>query len=180
MDGIHYASWCNAGTGKKIHLENRVWGGGFATVIIACVVLNQVSGPPLFRLVMEWVGEAGNAKRRVRNLAWPKATVGSNGLRDSKRVLIFQGGIKDGILPEIQSMILNYKRIHTRVVGIEDLSIAGLLPADDSNISKGNDLENALEDQPLLDQHGRGNLPGIVMKLQNPSNCFAGIRICWC
>ena len=102
------------GLAKKIHLENRVWGGGFATVIIACVVLNQVSGPPLFRLVMEWVGEAGNAKRRVRNLAWPKATIGANGLRDSKRILILQGGIKDGILPEIQSMILNYKRVHTR------------------------------------------------------------------
>ena len=64
------------------------------------------------------------------------------------------------------------------MIGIEDLSIAGLLPADDSNISKGNDVENAWEDQPLLDQHGRKNLPGIVMKLQNLSNCFAGIRIC--
>jgi Kef-type K+ transport system membrane component KefB len=47
------------GLAKKIHLENRVWGGGFATVIIACVVLNQLVGPVLLRWALTHVNEAG-------------------------------------------------------------------------------------------------------------------------
>ena len=143
------------GLAKKIHLENRVWGGGFATVIIACVVLNQVSGPPLFRLVMEWVGEAGSAKRNIGKLIWPKSEKNSNGERVSKRILILQANTRDEMIPEIQSMILKGKRIHTRVIGMEDLANAGLLA--DGSDGKGNevdgDVENVSDNKPLLDDY---------------------------
>ena len=50
------------GLAKKIHLENRVWGGGFATVIIACVVLNQLVGPVLLRWALAYVDEVGRQR----------------------------------------------------------------------------------------------------------------------
>ena len=55
------------GLAKKIHLENRVWGGPFATVIIACVVLNQLAGPPMFRWAIEWVGETPKGGQHEQN-----------------------------------------------------------------------------------------------------------------
>jgi Kef-type K+ transport system membrane component KefB len=137
------------GLAKKIHLENRVWGGGFATVIIACVVLNQVAGPPLFRLVMELIGEAGNAKRNINQLKWPKPERNSNGVRESKRILILQADTRDGVIPEVQSMILHGHRIHTRVIGIDDLANAGLLTNDVVGNDE-NDAEAATDDKPLL------------------------------
>ena len=54
------------GLAKKIHLENRVWGSGFATIIIATVVINQLVGPPLLRWALAHVGEAGRAAAHVR------------------------------------------------------------------------------------------------------------------
>ena len=62
--------WVTLGLAKKIYLENRVWGGGFATVIIACVVLNQLVGPPLMKWAIEYIGEH-NLERRS-SVASPK------------------------------------------------------------------------------------------------------------
>ena len=51
------------GLAKKIHLENSAWGGAFATVIIACVVLNQLVGPVLLRWALDYVDEVGMQRR---------------------------------------------------------------------------------------------------------------------
>ena len=51
------------GLAKKIHLENSAWGGAFATVIIACVVLNQLVGPVLLRWALDYVDETGMQRR---------------------------------------------------------------------------------------------------------------------
>ena len=56
------------GLAKKIHLENRVWGGGFATVIIACVVMNQLVGPVLLRWAISYNNEAG--KQRAESVVF--------------------------------------------------------------------------------------------------------------
>ena len=56
------------GLAKKIHLENRVWGGGFATVIIACVVLNQLVGPPLMKWAIQYIGEHNKQKVESQDL----------------------------------------------------------------------------------------------------------------
>ena len=59
------------------------------------------------------------------------------------------------MIPEIQSMILKGKRIHTRVIGMEDLANAGLLA--DGSDGKGNevdgDVENVSDNKPLLDDY---------------------------
>ncbi len=47
------------GLAKKVHVEYDTWGAGFATMMVAIVVMNQLVGPPLFRVVVKLVGEAG-------------------------------------------------------------------------------------------------------------------------
>ena len=37
------------GLAKRVHLEFPLWGGYFATVIVACVIINQLIGPLLLR-----------------------------------------------------------------------------------------------------------------------------------
>ena len=60
-----YAGFCyitqagvTLGLAKEIHLNFPGWGGYFATMIIATVVLNQLMGPPLMRWALRQVGEA--------------------------------------------------------------------------------------------------------------------------
>jgi Kef-type K+ transport system membrane component KefB len=147
------------GLAKKIHLENRVWGGGFATVIIACVVLNQVSGPPLFRLVMQWVGEAGSMERSASKIRWPKTVPGRPDARLNKRVLLL-GEKNASIVSDIQSLLVEGRRAHSRVVsGVEVLAILRTLnPSVYDEIVASVDENNTGEDietEPLLaDQNG--------------------------
>ena len=136
-----------------------MWGGGFATVIIACVVLNQVSGPPLFRLVMQWVGEAGSMERSASKIRWPKTVPGRADARLNKRVLLL-GEKNASIVSDIQSLLVEGRRAHSRVVsGVEVLAILRTLnpslydeivaSVDDNNT--GEDIET----EPLLaDQNG--------------------------
>lgn len=62
-----YAGFCyitqagvTLGLAKEVHLNFPGWGGYFATMIIATVVINQLMGPPLMRWALRKVG---NAKR---------------------------------------------------------------------------------------------------------------------
>ena len=43
------------GLAKKVHLEHRVWGGSFATMMVSVVVINQIVGPPFFRQVISTI-----------------------------------------------------------------------------------------------------------------------------
>jgi Trk K+ transport system NAD-binding subunit len=46
------------GLAKEVAVEFPAWGEAFATVIIAVIVMNQIVGPPLFKWVINRVGEA--------------------------------------------------------------------------------------------------------------------------
>lgn len=50
------------GLAKKVADEFPAWGGSFASVMIAVIVLNQLAGPPLFKWVFERLGEARSRK----------------------------------------------------------------------------------------------------------------------
>ena len=52
------------GLAKKVHLEYKVWGGDFATMIVAVVVINQVIGPPLCK----WVLTKMELRRKTQSL----------------------------------------------------------------------------------------------------------------
>ena len=138
------------GLAKKIHLENRTWGGGFATVIIACVVLNQISGPLLFRLVMQWVGEAGNMERRIEKIFWPGFGTGRSKNREHKRILIL-GEKPQQLVPQIQSLIdVHGNRVHSRVVGENELQHASILASVASVEAPSHDIDVNSEHKPLL------------------------------
>ncbi len=46
------------GLAKEAAVEFPVWGPDFATIVIAVVVLNQIVGPPFFKLAITMAGEA--------------------------------------------------------------------------------------------------------------------------
>ncbi len=46
------------GLAKEVDVEFAPWGGQFATMIIAVIVLSQLVGPPLFKWAINFVGEA--------------------------------------------------------------------------------------------------------------------------
>jgi len=46
------------GLAKKVAVEFPEWGTAFATIVISVIVLNQIIGPPLFRLAIATAGEA--------------------------------------------------------------------------------------------------------------------------
>jgi Trk K+ transport system NAD-binding subunit len=46
------------GLAKEVDVEFSTWGGQFATMIIAVIVLSQLIGPPLFKWAIGHVGEA--------------------------------------------------------------------------------------------------------------------------
>lgn len=46
------------GLAKEVAVEFPEWGTAFATIIIAVIVANQIVGPPLFKWVLNLVGEA--------------------------------------------------------------------------------------------------------------------------
>jgi len=46
------------GLAKEVAVEFPTWGEAFATVIIAVIVLNQIVGPPIFKWVINRVGES--------------------------------------------------------------------------------------------------------------------------
>jgi Trk K+ transport system NAD-binding subunit len=46
------------GLAKEVAVEFPAWGDAFATVIIAVIVVNQIVGPPLFKWVINRVGES--------------------------------------------------------------------------------------------------------------------------
>lgn len=55
-----YVTQAGVGLGLAIEVANEfpVWGGEFATVVIAVIVLNQFAGPPLFKWALNKVGES--------------------------------------------------------------------------------------------------------------------------
>lgn len=46
------------GLAKEVDVEFSTWGGQFATLIIAVIVLSQLVGPPLFKWAINFIGEA--------------------------------------------------------------------------------------------------------------------------
>lgn len=55
------------GLAKEIAVEFPVWGGTLSTLLLAVIVVNQLVGPPLFKRVLRYLGEAdisGEPKRR--------------------------------------------------------------------------------------------------------------------
>lgn len=52
------------GLAKEVAVEFPLWGDAFATVMIAVIVLNQVTGPPLFKWAIHIAGEARARARR--------------------------------------------------------------------------------------------------------------------
>ncbi|MEN8172849.1 MAG: cation:proton antiporter, partial [Chloroflexota bacterium] len=46
------------GLAKEVAVEFPAWGDAFATIIIAVIVINQIIGPPLFKWVINRVGES--------------------------------------------------------------------------------------------------------------------------
>ena len=46
------------GLAKKVQMLYPGWGAAFATLVVAVVVLNQLIGPVLMRVVLRRVGEA--------------------------------------------------------------------------------------------------------------------------
>ncbi len=57
---LTYVTQAGVGLGlaKEVAVEFPDWGSGFATMIIATVVVNQLIGPPLFKWAIQRVGEA--------------------------------------------------------------------------------------------------------------------------
>lgn len=55
-----YVTQAGVGLGLAIEVSNEfpLWGGEFATIVIAVIVLNQVVGPPLFKFALNKVGES--------------------------------------------------------------------------------------------------------------------------
>ena len=55
-----YVTQAGVGLGLAIEVSSEfpVWGGEFATIVIAVIVLNQFAGPPLFKWALNKVGES--------------------------------------------------------------------------------------------------------------------------
>lgn len=55
-----YVTQAGVGLGLAIEVSEEfpVWGGEFATIVIAVIVLNQFAGPPLFKWALNKVGES--------------------------------------------------------------------------------------------------------------------------
>ncbi len=55
-----YVTQAGVGLGLAIEVSSEfpLWGGEFATIVIAVIVLNQFAGPPLFKWALNKVGES--------------------------------------------------------------------------------------------------------------------------
>ncbi len=60
IGGLAFVTQAGVGLGlaKEVAVEFPAWGGSFATMMIAVIVLNQIVGPPLFKLALQVAGEA--------------------------------------------------------------------------------------------------------------------------
>ncbi len=60
IGGLAFVTQAGVGLGlaKEVAVEFPAWGGSFATMMIAVIVLNQIVGPPLFKLALQLAGEA--------------------------------------------------------------------------------------------------------------------------
>ncbi len=60
IGGMAFVTQAGVGLGlaKEVAVEFPAWGGSFATMMIAVIVLNQIAGPPLFKLALQLAGEA--------------------------------------------------------------------------------------------------------------------------
>ena len=60
LGGLAFVTQAGVGLGlaKEVAVEFPPWGGSFATLMIAVIVLNQIVGPPLFKLALHLAGEA--------------------------------------------------------------------------------------------------------------------------
>lgn len=78
IGGLAFVTQAGVGLGlaKEVAVEFPPWGSSFATMMIAVIVLNQIVGPPLFKLALHLAGEA-----RVR--------AGKHDLRGTPLALIF-------------------------------------------------------------------------------------------
>ncbi len=78
LGGLAFVTQAGIGLGlaKEVAVEFPPWGGSFATMMIAVIVLNQIVGPPLFKLALHLAGEA-----HVR--------AGKHDLKGTPRAMIF-------------------------------------------------------------------------------------------
>ena len=60
IGGLAFITQAGVGLGlaKEVAVEFPPWGSDFATMMIAVIVLNQIVGPPLFKLALHLAGEA--------------------------------------------------------------------------------------------------------------------------
>jgi Trk K+ transport system NAD-binding subunit/Kef-type K+ transport system membrane component KefB len=60
LSWMGYVTQAGVGLGlaKEVAVEFPAWGDAFATVMIAVIVLNQITGPPFFKWVINRVGES--------------------------------------------------------------------------------------------------------------------------
>ncbi len=60
LGGLAFITQAGIGLGlaKEVAVEFPPWGGSFATMMIAVIVINQIVGPPLFKLALHLAGEA--------------------------------------------------------------------------------------------------------------------------
>ena len=60
LGGLSFITQAGVGLGlaKEVAIEFPPWGDAFATMMIAVIVLNQIVGPPLFKLALHLAGEA--------------------------------------------------------------------------------------------------------------------------
>ncbi len=60
IGGLAFVTQAGVGLGlaKEVAVEFPPWGSSFATLMIAVIVLNQIVGPPLFKLALHLAGEA--------------------------------------------------------------------------------------------------------------------------
>jgi hypothetical protein len=74
------------GLAKKVHLEHRVWGGSFATMMVSVVVINQIVGPPFFRSVINAI-ERRSSSRQDSSSSDSNSNSITENERDSKIVV---------------------------------------------------------------------------------------------
>ena len=60
IGGLAFVTQAGVGLGlaKEVAVEFPAWGDAFATMMIAVIILNQILGPPLFKLALHLAGEA--------------------------------------------------------------------------------------------------------------------------
>lgn len=69
------------GLAREVAVEFPGWGMSFATIIIAVIFLNQILGPPLFKMVIRMAGEDHSKAKEMPNQEPRNALILGNGLQ---------------------------------------------------------------------------------------------------